>query len=873
MTSTTFDRPFTQRRVPYKPINITGEKPEEDGKKEKESVVAAPSHEGEDAKVANGHPILENGIDADPKLHVSAISRSTSKLPSSSLVSEAHHAPAGHSLTMPAVSLSKLAVAAKGDVPKETGANEESQSRLKYPGGVRTTTPSARTLSEPGRSTPTAGRSGLVRPTSRLAKPSQVVDKVGRDQGKGEGSQQNGVESSSSGGVSKLKLERKSSGGMAKRHGVESGISSLPRNISRSVTSAGSGLAAPSSYSGTKKHGTVTEATTLVQNSSTNKEECKSELMTSSSSGGKGDSSSNHQRSPSVEPKNKLPLHSGEKRVLRRPGASTGTTGIRTPDMPSGPVTVSTASGTAEERSDMEATPAPVEKVASHPSPSQLPKSSGATGLKYPGDRKIPLTGAKGHPQRTFQSGLRNKVGLKPRDSLSSSSDSLDSSASSEVKLVNSPGIENGHVAESKSLVAETSPVKSVARVPPPLILREGRRSSLDNGDILSPPANFSGKDLAGKELGTSSTPKPPSSKNHLRYGRRISPEGMSHEEIVINPKEDNGVGEEAVAPVSVDSTNKKKEKDFLVEGKGGDVLVVLPGGQKVEVSDIKPVDEAPAGPAAAIQAPQPPVSSVHSQTNEQTKGKEDGLTRSEEVTSTRVHCSRVEQLARPPLQNKRARSLSPSSTRRISPTKVVLDDSPSHSDTPSSPAEKRGMELLPATSSDISKSPGSPGPKRLKSSLRNGNKSRTSSSSSLDSTKSPKVTISPRSSQLVYLPDEVGLQAAPSYTMKSYLSPHHVSELQSDRPQSFVDPEFSRSADILRRASIRSTMSEKLDYRDEIGFLQPGLDLAGGEQYGSTPEVRARERPKLNRTRRWPVINMIFSFFYHSCWSRLRTS
>ncbi len=840
-TSTTFDRPFTQRRVPYKPVTVAEEKSAEGNKNEKDK---ASTQEVEGDKIPNGNHIQENGIDTDTKLRGSMLARSTSRLPSSSLVSETHQAAPGRSQTLPEMSVNKLAGGVvKGDAHKEPTANE---SRLKYLAGGRGT-PAARTLSETGRSTPTSGRSGLARPTSRLAKPSQLASK---EKEPVDGGQENGTTpTSSGGGVSKLKLERKGSGGVAKRHGVDTGMSSLPRSLSRGAVSAsGSGLTPPSGHVGQRHHGGSSNPAVAPRANGDNSEEGRaSQVVSSSGSESKGESAPEH---PSPGAEQRTSADSGEqRRMLRRPGTNLGTTGIRTPNMPSGPASMPVNSGTtSEERSDAMVTPAPAEPTTpGRLAASQLPKSSASTtGLKYPGDRKIPLPGAKApHHPRMLPSNLRNKFGGKPRDSLSSSSDSLDSSTSSDIKATDSPTIENGHVVESKRDGARISPTKTSPRVPPPLILRAPRRSSLDNGDILSPPADFSGKSISGKEFSkleaSSSSVTPPKKEDPVRYGRRISPEGMSHEEIAVDPKEDDGVGKETESPVSAGSIDKKSELGLLVQAASGDVKTEVQGEKELESPKVKLADKASTSPKIVIPVEQTsrlrdsPHESAVSPTKAVDKH-EEKLTRSEDVTSSRAHHSRVEQLAMSPIHSKRSRSLSPSSSRRISPAKVVLDDSPLLSDTPSSPTEKRKREL---TSSDFSKSLGSSGAKQLKSSMRNGSKSRDSSSSSLDSTKSPKVTISPRSSRLVYLPDEIGLQPAPSHGLKSHLSPRHVSPLPLDRSQSFFDRENSRGADLLRRASIRSTMSEKLDYRDEIGFLEAGLERMAGDQFGSTPEVR----------------------------------
>ena len=207
------------------------------------------------------------------------------------------------------------------------------------------------------------------------------------------------------------------------------------------------------------------------------------------------------------------------------------------------------------------------------------------------------------------------------------------------------------------------------------------------------------------------------------------------------------------------------------------------------------------------------------------------------------IRSSRLEEVAKSPDRIKRARSLSPKSSHRVNLHVPV-----------SSSGRKRFLRAeVDRTASNDSENR-IPSPSR-KSCLRNGTKSRTSSSSSLESARStPKVTISPRSSQLVYDPEETGLHPPPTYAVTSYTSPKHLS---LDRPQSFAESVISSSdsssppgsmhgiagyprtkADIVRRASTMSTMSERLDYHEVTNFLRPNLQETEHNKFGSTPEV-----------------------------------
>ena len=207
----------------------------------------------------------------------------------------------------------------------------------------------------------------------------------------------------------------------------------------------------------------------------------------------------------------------------------------------------------------------------------------------------------------------------------------------------------------------------------------------------------------------------------------------------------------------------------------------------------------------------------------------------------------------------KRARSLSPKFSRRVYPS--PLSASPavnvSHYD-----ASSPGSHVPPLTSppavphdrlshlelvrmdspesvkSDVVTSPYSSSRKPLRSSLR-ATRDKDSSSSSLDSSKAlgNKVTISPRSSQVVFLPDEAGLNSASTYSQLTILSP--VKRVTRGRPSSYGD-NYRVDGDPEKRVSMHSILSEKLDYSDEEKFLAQKLSHdASHQRYNSTPEVR----------------------------------
>lgn len=202
----------------------------------------------------------------------------------------------------------------------------------------------------------------------------------------------------------------------------------------------------------------------------------------------------------------------------------------------------------------------------------------------------------------------------------------------------------------------------------------------------------------------------------------------------------------------------------------------------------------------------------------------------------------------------KRARSLSPKSSRRIYPLQHVQHTagagpsvSISHHDKPFSPThpsdhfaprlELSRMDSPESVKSDVVVSAYSSARKPLRSSLRT-TRDKDSSSSSLDSGNKVhipgnKVTISPRSSQVVYHADEAGLQLSTAFSQPTILSP--AKRLPRGRPSSLsdncsVNPEHEKRG---------STTSEKMDYSTVETFLSSGLSHSVSHQrYDSTPEV-----------------------------------
>ena len=199
----------------------------------------------------------------------------------------------------------------------------------------------------------------------------------------------------------------------------------------------------------------------------------------------------------------------------------------------------------------------------------------------------------------------------------------------------------------------------------------------------------------------------------------------------------------------------------------------------------------------------------------------------------------------------KRARSLSPKSSRRIYPhgsapqspasTNADSDDKSVENGVPLSALPSTPLVLSRTESPESTKSDTPAFRKPLRSSLRTV-RDKDSSSSSVESGKLllNKVTISPRSSQVVFKPEEAGLHLTAMYSQPTILSPaRHVVR---GRPSSIGDNyrvEYGGKGDQAdKRSSMHSILSEKLDYTEEERFLSKTLSREPDQQYTSTPEV-----------------------------------
>ena len=850
MTSTNYNRPYSQRRVPYKPITIDG-----NDKPVLENGAAGEDSKSKDKENSDSEEGLTKAPAADSKLL-----SPPSKGPQSTSLSRAPtdvRDPPGRSKSLPHFA-SKLAAPSqrtkdkenKGEAPSDSAANEPEErppSRLRQPVSGRSTP-----LSQSGRSTPSlipgmSGRSGIARPSSRNAKTSQIVDKSAEQNG--ELAEHEEGEDKLIRKDSRLRLQRKGSDGPIRRHrvntigavGIESGTDSLPRNLPKGVLS--SGLVPPGSHR-------KPEAT-----SEPRAKDFESAGDFSDHVQVKGDGVVVSERKGGSEGSGKRAEE--EKRGLKMPTKFSA--GVRTPNLPSGPQ----ASLVGEERSE----------------PPPLSSSVPTSKLRKMSERKIPAPHANMQRSTTPVSG---GTSLKHRDALTGSSNSsLESCTSGEIKLSNSANLDR-NVQSLEKRENKTSLPKVAQRkgdVPSSLNLssdgsRQSQHGGVVEGEILSPPIAF--KTL---EKASEISPK----EDVSRYSRRISPEGMSHGDD-SSPLEDNQSGDKTTKNNLKNEQEIEREKKSMVisEKLNSDSKAVT---QEISNSGVKAASEVSSPAAkeagngtqggsgsvpptqlpAASHASQPetgqPYSEgmaqlsppviqkhlpqfqphAHTQVHHHSEDSEEERATKSEVHHTRS--SRVEEVTKSP--GKRARSLSPKSSHRIN----------LYSPMNSLERKQRGMKLDRTASNDITRPENRVSSPSRKSCLRNSNKSPSSSSSSLEGGRSAsKVTISPRSSQLVYNPEETGLHPPPpSYSMTSYLSPKHISH---NRPQSFTDSINSSSDSSSPPGSIHgipstfpwskvdagrrvSTLSEKLDYRDVASFLRPNLQkVTEHNNFGSTPEV-----------------------------------
>lgn len=417
--------------------------------------------------------------------------------------------------------------ASSGDAPEETAANDQPDppsSRLKFPGS--------------GRSTPSnINRSGIQRPSSRLSKSGSSSTNNLTREGVGE----------EEGTSSKLRLQRKGSDGAAKRHLVNPAMKNL---LTGHSMQAGTASSLPRHLPmATLQHSA--DSTALELSSSTEDEKPAQKDMPPTKGEGLG------LRKPTGG--------------LKKPGGSL-LSGVRTPNLPSsGPQSSTTTEGkdrlhTTGDVAENSRTP-PTENSPSLGKKLMAPKATGASkqfGLKRPTSpssrlklhKVTPASEVATSPPKSLESpGKVNLAGsLPPREAeLCSSSSSLESSSKDKQESLPSPlqgvestgqstaaedglGVQSAAGVGGQSAASQGVRVQSVAGVggqsaapeevaPEKLVQLDVSNAESAKEDAVVPPADF--KEEEGKD-------------SHLRFGRRISPEGMSHEDVT-SPRVEGG--------------------------------------------------------------------------------------------------------------------------------------------------------------------------------------------------------------------------------------------------------------------------------------------------------------------------------------------
>lgn len=563
LTSTSYDRPFAQRRVPYRPANLppseserqqqqqeAGEE-EEKGDIEVEAGVneRADEREGESAnKITNGDHQFSPNNTAPPQSGVPVSPKISPPQPGP----EPGSAPPGRSKTSPLIGsklqapantsaregkadvFSDAAKSSTGTVGSTPAETERPSSRLKKPA-------SGLVAPTGGRSTPTdslatggGAKSSLAQPSSRLPKPlSQAAARgqVGKaavgtattkEGGEGDaGGSRSKADSSDEAGV-KSALKRVGSDGKRKQYGIiSSGKSSLPRNLPKGVL-ATSGILGPGHQP--KMTSKVAAATNdssahssdelLIEGSGSSRGE-----KTGSGGGGGGQGGNTEsQTSPTLlsTPKRSLKKPAKGKGAVkagsdREPPSSVPEGRARTPNLPSGPSSATTAASSDNRTSSGE-------KADSVLSSSRLPSPSLKRGLTPTSGIRAPAFQAQRDHQPTLGAKVGGATRASPKTAPSSSDagnppeSARDGSHSGDAKPAISPPAESHGNSEETAPLQNSSLQAAKGSMParsahlPPLQLAEGGAQGEKGDEILTPPAAFRSRSLVSKNSSPPST-------------------------------------------------------------------------------------------------------------------------------------------------------------------------------------------------------------------------------------------------------------------------------------------------------------------------------------------------------------------------------
>ncbi len=474
---------------------------------------------------------------------------------------------------------------------------------------------------------------------------------------------------------SKLRLTRKGSDGAVKRHKVTQSITSVP----------GVGVI----ETGTRPHITTTTTSGLPTPELAHKK--ATELESSSDSQNSITSSSEVVRAP-------LGLKRPGGTGLKKPSSgiekpSNGFSGSMVKPHP--PPTTNGEAGSDNSIVSIEGAPKKVATVEKKPSFSKLTRFGVPNKLTRPSQntQTTPTTQATPTVQATPTSQATPTPQTTPTPQAPGDSNSSLDSTQSDIKIASSTKIDAENTTESEKLTSSRLQFKMA--------------------------------------------PKKETKDSHPRYGRRISPEGMSHDESTASTHDLKNPSNEFSDDLNRKNEEMTEKSDSERNAKKVDTKTVkklsLPEtGQSESLESPlltqKQASHAPSITMTTSHAPNNTMATSHAPSEADNRG----LTQSE-TNETRI--SRLEEPSSSAKQ--RARSLSPKSSNRIVPLRVAVNFDGSNSSVFDSTRSESSEDL-----------PSGNGRSPLKSSLR-GPKRTSSSSSGESSPARPKVVISPRSSQV----------------------------------------------------------------------------------------------------------------------------
>eukprot|EP00731_Ephydatia_muelleri_P029738 Em0021g261a len=325
------------------------------------------------------------------------------------------------------------------------------------------------------------------------------------------------------------------------------------------------------------------------------------------------------------------------------------------------------------------------------------------------------------------------------------------------------------------------------------------------------------------KEVGSPvATPSP-------RCNRRISPEGMSHEEVqspskVTTPTERDQASSEKERRTDVIGENDRSVERKVTDASDGKKSSAVPVSATFDAKTVQGDTPSTQTPAAATKPTDMPTSVANGN------------------LLTSAHIPRIDQLSGSGgVAPKRARSLSPARPPRgegfQEPGSLTIVDSVEQRPLSTSSSGSIGGD---STRSDAT--PISIVSKPLRSSLKSSSSMRRNAANGSDSSLEKvqhRVTISPRESQIEYMSDH------------PIISLGHASQLLAATVQS-SPPGVGvvRSPGVVRRATARG---ERLDYSGEESFLRPKLQQAAQEKLASesTPQLLETYETQLARMRK----------------------